>query len=72
MNYQDFIGHRIRCDYMYDIIDGTGKQDIQATKMNGVCGIVESVDGIGQLHVNWDNHSSLALNPQVDKFTFLD
>ena len=45
------------------------KQDIQATSMKGICGTIESVDSLGQLHVKWDNGSSLALVPEKDKFT---
>ena len=69
MDYQNYVGKRVRCDYMYDIIDSTKKQDIQATSMKGICGTIESVDSLGQLHVKWDNGSSLALVPEKDKFT---
>lgn len=31
-------------------------------------GIVTHIDDIGQIHVNWQNGSTLALNPAVDKF----
>jgi len=34
----------------------------------GVRGRVEDVDSIGQVHVRWANGSSLALNPEVDKY----
>ena len=32
-------------------------------------GIVEFVDDAGQIHVNWENGSSLALNIDEDTFT---
>ena len=35
---------------------------------NGLTGIVEFVDDIGQIHVSWSNGSSLALNVDVDEF----
>lgn len=66
------LGCRIRCDYMHDIDDSTGKIDEAARQMVGVCGMVESVDDACQLHVKWDNGSTLALNPDVDEFTILD
>lgn len=66
------LGHRIRCDYMYDVFDSTGKIDEAARRMKGVCGTVESVDDACQLHVKWDNGSSLALNPDVDEFVILE
>ena len=31
-------------------------------------GTVIAVDDIGQIHVKWDNGSSLALNPECDTF----
>ena len=34
----------------------------------GTLGLVTHVDDIGQLHVNWQNGSSLALIPGVDSF----
>lgn len=66
------LGRRIRCDYMYDIIYSTGKVDEAAREMAGICGTVESVDDACQLHVKWDNGSTLALNPEVDEFTVLE
>jgi len=69
---QRALGRRIRCDYMYDIIDSTGEIDEAARKMVGACGTVESVDDACQLHVKWDNGSALALNPECDEFTVLD
>lgn len=34
----------------------------------GLKGIVDEVDDIGQIHVKWENGSSLALNVEVDSF----
>ena len=34
----------------------------------GAIGTVISVDAIGQIHVSWDNGSTLALIPIVDEF----
>ena len=61
-------GRRIRCDHMYDIIDSIDKA---ACNMKGICGTVEFVDDACQLHVKWDNGSTLTLNPDVDEFTIL-
>ena len=69
---EDVLGRRIRCDYMYDIFDSTGKIDEAARQMKGVCGTVKSVDDACQIHVKWDNGSTLALNPEVDEFTILE
>ena len=69
---QDLIGHRVRCDEMYAWIDSLGVEDKSAKALAGVCGIVTSIDGMGQIHVKWDNGSTLALNAFVDKFTILD
>lgn len=51
-------GTRIELDYM---------DDFQAPP-SGTQGTVTVVDSIGQIHVNWDNGSGLALNTDVDKF----
>ena len=66
------LGRRVCCDYMYDVFDSTGKIDEAARQMKGICGTVESVDDAGQIHVKWDNGSTLALNPDVDEFTILE
>ena len=34
----------------------------------GITGTVDCVDDIGQIHMNWENGSSLALDISVDKF----
>lgn len=34
----------------------------------GLRGTVTGVDDIGQIHMHWENGSSLALNPEVDSF----
>ena len=36
---------------------------------DGTMGTVTIVDDIGNIHVDWDNGSTLALVPGVDKFT---
>lgn len=69
---RNILGCRIRCDYMYDVIDSTGEIDKAARRMVGVCGTVEFVDDACQLHVKWDNGSTLALNPECDEFTILN
>ena len=45
--------------------------DIQAPPV-GTQGIVQFVDSIGQIHVRWENGSSLALIPEVDKYHFIE
>lgn len=39
---------------------------------NGLEGTIIHIDDIGQIHVNWDNGSSLALNEDVDEFEILE
>ena len=68
---KEALGHRVCCDYMYDIFDSTGETDEAARRMKGVCGTVISYSG-GQLNMKWDNGSKLALNPECDEFTILD
>lgn len=38
---------------------------------SGLIGKVEYVDDIGQIHVQWENGSSLALNADIDKFEII-
>jgi hypothetical protein len=34
-------------------------------------GTIRRIDGIGQIHVDWDNRRTLALDPNIDKFELL-
>lgn len=34
----------------------------------GLKGTIRKVDDIGQIHINWENGSSLAIDPKIDKF----
>lgn len=56
-------GTRIRLDYM---------DDPYAPVPPGTEGEVTMVDGIGQLHMKWDNGRTLALIPGEDSFTVLE
>ncbi len=51
-------GTRIELDFM---------DDIKALPV-GTIGTVNHVDDIGQIHVLWDNGSTLPLNMEVDEF----
>ena len=55
-------GTRIELDYM---------DDPQAPPV-GTKGIVTHVDGIGTIHVNWNNGSSLGVVPEKDKFHIIN
>ena len=35
-------------------------------------GTIKFTDGIGQIHVKWDNGRSLAVIPNVDKFVIIN
>ena len=37
----------------------------------GLEGIIDYVDDAPQIHINWENGSSLALIPEVDKFEII-
>ena len=37
----------------------------------GTCGTVTSIDSMNQIHVKWDNGSTLAIIPQIDQFTVI-
>lgn len=37
----------------------------------GLLGTIKCVDDIGQIHVNWDNGSNLALVEMIDKYKIL-
>ena len=55
-------GTRLVCKEMFD------PQPVPA----GTKGTVDSVDDSGQIHVNWDNGSTLALIPFYDEFKTLE
>lgn len=38
---------------------------------SGLTGTVEFIDDAKQIHVRWENGSSLALIPKIDKFEIL-
>lgn len=37
----------------------------------GTSGIIQHVDDIGQIHVKWENGSTLAIVPETDKFRLI-
>ena len=56
----------------------TGKR-VKLIKMNdpqappsGTHGTIKGTDGIGQIHVNWDNGSTLAIQPVDDEYLIFD
>lgn len=57
-NTQELIGKRITLIRM---------DDAQAPE-SGTKGIITKVDGMGQIHVRWDNGSTLAVEPEEDEF----
>jgi hypothetical protein len=38
----------------------------------GTHGTIKGIDGIGQIHVLWDNGSTLAIQPEHDKYQIFD
>ena len=55
-------GTRIKLIKMYDLY----------APKPGTMGIVENVDSAGQIHVKWENNSSLALIVGIDKFEIIN
>ena len=45
--------------------------DIQAPPP-GTMGTIKFIDGIGQVHVDWDNGSTLAVQPENDEYQIID
>jgi len=54
----DFVGKAIIVDFMDDV----------AAVPEGTKGIIQKVDDMGQIHVKWENGSTLALVPETDKY----
>ncbi len=59
------VGDKVRIIRM----DDNGGKDWQATKMNGVEGIIEYIDSMGQVHLKG---YGLALIPGLDEFIVLE
>lgn len=55
-------GTRVCLEYM------AGEEDMTC----GLKGTVEFVDGIGQIHVKWDNGRTLAIVPEEDKYLVIN
>jgi hypothetical protein len=59
----EMVGRRIVCvemtDPLYPIPSGTK-------------GTVRLVDGIGQIHVNWDNGRTLPIIPEMDRYRLIE
>lgn len=51
-----------------ELIEMEGEPQMQ----KGLQGTVVAVDDIGQIHVQWDNGSTLALNKDADRFSTLE
>ncbi len=56
-----FIGRKVIIEFM---------DDEQAVP-EGTIGVIQKVDDLGQIHVNWANGSTLAIVPEKDKFRLL-
>lgn len=46
--------------------------DTYSKLKEGDMGTVKFEDDIGQIHVNWDNGSTLAVVPELDKYQIFD
>lgn len=58
----DYVGERIRCINMVD----------EMPVPSGTEGTVKHIDDLGQIHVKWDNGSTLALIPETDEFELVN
>jgi hypothetical protein len=57
-----YLGERVRCIQMVD----------DNPVPSGTEGTVQHIDDIGQIHVKWDNGSTLALIPETDEFEMVN
>ena len=48
------------------------KMDDSQAPPPGTHGTIKGVDGIGQIHVDWDNGSTLAISPTDDQYQIFD
>ena len=55
------VGKRVVIEYMDDV----------SAVPSGTMGTITHVDDIGNIHVNWDNGSRLAIVPEDDVFNFV-
>lgn len=58
---QPIEGRRVILDHMNDLF----------APRPGTMGTITHVDDMGQIHVKWDNGSTLALVPKEDKFRYI-
>ena len=58
------VGQKIRIIRM----DDNNGKDVQAREYNGKVGIIEHIDGIGQLHLEG---GGLAVNPEIDEIEIM-
>lgn len=48
------------------------KMDDEQAPPPGTFGVIQGIDGIGQIHVKWDNGSTLAVQPENDQYQIFD
>ena len=48
------------------------KMDDPQAPPSGTHGTIKGTDGIGQIHVKWDNGSTLAIQPENDEYQIFD
>ncbi len=56
-----FIGRKVIIDFMDD------KNGVP----EGTTGLITNVDDMGQIHVKWENGSTLAIVPETDRFRLI-
>ena len=61
----ELIKYRYTSGTKIKLIEMVGEPQMQP----GLTGTVDMVDDMGQIHMIWENGSSLALDVDVDKFT---
>ena len=62
----------LRRKYPKDTVVELEHMDDYYAPSPGTRGVVKSVDGMGHIQVCWDNGSSLALVPGVDRFHIVE
>ena len=64
--------YRLRAEFLPGTVVELIRMEGEPQMFAGLHGIVKGVDDAGQIHVNWQNGSSLALVPAVDEFIKLE
>lgn len=74
MSIKKFKGFLEKSEIGYNVGDRVElikMDDVQGVEP-GTKGTINHIDGIGQIHVKWDNGRTLALIPEIDEFIIIN